>query len=153
MAVANDANRKHAAWPGFRDGWTVWVVIRHVLQGRAVAPAVLLAPIDSGVYRVGVADADGRGGAGLVRLATAPYGWRRLTTLVLGMGLAWLLLFGPAVEHPTYVFFAALLNWALLEPNAPRSGRWVIVPAYALVVSWLTWGCRSPPSWKSRRSC
>src|SRR5262249_12480835 len=37
-------------WPGFRDGWTVWVVTRHVLEGGTGLPD-LLQPIEGAWYR------------------------------------------------------------------------------------------------------
>ena len=119
-------------WPGFRDGWTVWLVFRDALQGRAGAPA-LRAPLVSGVYR-----------AIQLLTAAAALGWclyqrrciedpRKLTTVTLAMGLAWLMLFGPAVEHATYVFLTPVLNWALLQRDR-RRGRWLIGTAFVLVM-------------------
>ncbi len=120
-------------WPGFRDAWTVWLVLREMLHGRFAVPP-LREPLDSWVYRA-------------VQLLTAAgaLAWclwqrrriddpRRRTTLVLAMGLAWLMLFGPAVEHPSYVFLAPVLNWALLERDAPRRGRWLVVAGFVLVM-------------------
>ncbi len=125
-------------WPGFRDGWTVWLVLRDALQGRVGAPA-LRAPLVSGVYRA-------------VQILTAAFalGWclwqkqhiadsRKLTTVTLAMGLAWLMLFGPAVEHATYVFLTPVLNWALLQRDGWRRGRWLIGAAFVLVM-FLPWG-------------
>jgi hypothetical protein len=128
-------------WPGFRDGWTVWLVLRDLLQGRAGAPA-LRAPLDSGVYR-----------AVQLLTAAAALGWclwqqqriddpRKLTTVTLAMGLAWLMLFGPAVEHATYVFLTPVLNWALLQRDW-RRGRWLIGAAFVLVM-FLGWTVISP---------
>src|SRR5205823_8553345 len=111
-------------------------------RGRIAAPPVC-EPLDSGVYRA-------------VQLLTAggALAWclsqrrriedpRRRATVVLAMGLAWLMLFGPAVEHATYVFLTPVLNWALLQPNAPRHGRWAIMPAFVLVML-LAWGVTAP---------
>ncbi len=91
-------------------------------------------PLNSGVYR-----------AVQLLTAAAALAWclwqrrriddpRRLTTLVLAMGLGWLMLFGPAVEHPSYVFLAPVLNWALLERDAPRPARWFAASAFVLVM-------------------
>ena len=120
-------------WPGFRDAWTVWLVLREMLHGRFGVPP-LREPLGSGVYRVVQA-----------LTAAAALAWclwqrrriedpRRLTTVVLAMGLAWLMLFGPAVEHAGYVFLAPVLNWALLERDGPRGGRWLIASAFVLVM-------------------
>jgi hypothetical protein len=63
--------------------------------------------------------------------------------VVLAMGLAWLMLFGPAVEHATYVFLTPVLNWALLQRGAWRGGRWLIGTAFVLVM-FLGWAVVSP---------
>jgi hypothetical protein len=122
-------------WPGFRDAWTVWLVIGQAAAGLPGLPA-LRAPLDSPAYRV-------------LQLLTAAgaLAWclrrrggdmRRATTLTLAMGAAWLMLFGPSIEHPTYVFLAPALNWALLRTDGPR-GRWLLAPAFVLV-TFVGWG-------------
>jgi xanthine/uracil permease len=68
---------------------------------------------------------------------------RKLTTVVLAMGLAWLMLFGPAVEHATYVFLTPVLNWALLQRDGWQRGRWLIIAAFVLVM-FLGWAVVSP---------
>jgi hypothetical protein len=130
--VAALAETNGARWPGFRDGWTVWMVTRHFFQGNA-GPLPLLQPVDWAGYSA-------------LRLAAAGLTlmwclWqrlrgddpRRLLTLTLGLGTAWLMLFGPAVEHPTYTFLAPSLAWALLEGSAWRRGRWLIASAFVLI--------------------
>jgi hypothetical protein len=120
-------------WPGFRDAWTVWLVLREMSQARFGVPP-LREPLGSGVYRA-------------VQLLTAvgALAWclwqrrrlddpRRLTTVALAMGLGWLMLFGPAVEHAGYVFLAPVLNWALLERDAPRAGRWIVGTAFVFIM-------------------
>ncbi len=121
-----------ARWPGFRDGWTVWAVTRHWLQGGGeLLP--LLRPIDWAGYPALQL------GAAACTLAwclwqrarhTDP---RRVLQLALAMGMAWLMLFGPAVEHPTYAFLAPSLAWALLEWQAWPRGRGLIVSAFVLI--------------------
>jgi hypothetical protein len=66
-------------------------------------------------------------------------GTRWLVHITLSMGLAWLMLFGPAVEHATYVFLAAPLAWAVLERRAWPSGQGLILAAFALIMI-LGWG-------------
>jgi len=138
-------------WLGFRDGWTIWVVLRHLFEG-ATGPLPLREPMDSACYR-------------LVQLATAAaaLGWclwqqRRAAELDLGprwlvhgtlsMGLAWLMLFGPAVEHATYVFLTPPLVWALLERRAWPHGQGLILAAFTLIMV-LGWGAvtRLLPEW------
>jgi hypothetical protein len=129
-------------WIGFRDGWTIWIVLRHLL-GLAPGPVELGEPMDSACYR-------------WVQLATAAavllwcvgqrrrcqrlqLGARWSIHLTLSMGLTWLMLFGPAVEHATYVFLAPSLTWALLEREAWPHGRGLIGMAFALIM-FLGWG-------------
>ncbi len=139
-------------WLGFRDGWTVWLVLRHLIGGET-GPLPLREPMDSAWYR-------------LVQLATAAtaLGWclwqqrralrlgletRWLAFVTLSMGLAWLMLFGPAVEHATYVFLTAPLAWALLERRAWPAGQGLILAAFALIMI-LGWGAMTrllSPEW------
>ncbi|MHB8736712.1 MAG: hypothetical protein ACYC6M_15525, partial [Terriglobales bacterium] len=139
-------------WLGFRDGWTIWLVLRQLVGGEP-GPLSLRAPMDSSGYR-------------LVQLATAAaaLGWclwqqrraarlglgpRWLVHVTLSMGLAWLMLFGPAVEHATYVFLAPPLAWAVLERRAWPLGRGLILAAFVLIMI-LGWGAVSrllAPGW------
>jgi hypothetical protein len=129
-------------WIGFRDSWTIWIVMRR-LFGIAPGEIDLGEPMESSCYR-------------LVQLATAAgvLGWclwqqRRCRRLELGsrwlihvtlsMGLTWLMLFGPAVEHATYVFLAPPLTWALLEREVWPHGRALILAAFTLIMG-LGWG-------------
>ena len=115
--LSHMATTGNERWPGFRDGWTVWLVLRDALHGASGSRRFANRWYSS-VYRV-------------IQLATAmtALGWclwqrrriedpRKLTTVTLAMGLAWLMLFGPAVEHATYVFLTPVLNWALLQRRA-----------------------------------
>jgi hypothetical protein len=125
-------------WLGFRDGWTVWLVGRHVILGET-DDVPLRAAIDAPWYRA-------------VQLATAlaVLGWllylsqsgcdRRLFIKVaLGLGAAWLMVCGPASEHATYVFLAPSLAWGLVDPVAWPRGRWLIRGAGLLILV-LGWG-------------
>jgi hypothetical protein len=128
----------HVRWIGFRDGWTIWLVLHHCLGGES-SSLCLHEPMDSSWYH-------------LVQLATAAavLGWclwqrrraagpRWLVHVTLSMGLAWLMLFGPAVEHATYVFLAPPLLWAFLEPRAWPHGRGLIWASFTLIMV-LGWG-------------
>ncbi len=129
-------------WIGFRDGWTIWIVLNHML-GNQSGGVSLVDPMDSSWYH-------------LVQLlaAAATLGWclwqrhralrlglesRWLVHVTLSMGLAWLMLFGPAVEHATYVFLAPPLLWALLEHRAWPLGRGLILASVMLIMV-LGWG-------------
>ncbi|HEY7328349.1 MAG TPA: glycosyltransferase family 87 protein [Gemmataceae bacterium] len=139
-------------WIGFRDGWTIWIVLHHFLCGGSGGVS-LLEPMHSSWYH-------------FVQLtaAVAALGWcfwqrrrsvehafgpRWLVHVTLSMGLAWLMLFGPAVEHATYVFLAPPLLWALLESRAWPLGRGLIWASFTLVMV-LGWGAvtrRLAPEW------
>jgi len=76
-------------------------------------------------------------------------GSRWLLHVTLSMGLTWLILFGPAVEHATYVFLAPPLMWALLERDVWPHGRGLILASFGLIVL-LGWGALSrllSPDW------
>jgi hypothetical protein len=124
-------------WLGFRDGWTIWIVARHFITGGGELP--LRDAIDAPWYRV-------------VQLAAAlgVLGWslylrrrgcdrRRLINVTLALGVAWLMVFGPASEHATYVFLAPSLAWALVDVSAWPRGRWLICAAGLLILA-LGWG-------------
>jgi hypothetical protein len=130
-------------WPGFRDAWTVWQVLRHAAEGNA-GPLDLCAPLDSSVYR-----------ATQLLAAAAALGWclwqrrcgrerRWLVSATLAMGCAWLMLFGPAAEHAAYVFLAPSLAWAVLERRAWPAGRQLVWGAFVLVML-LGWGSLTRP--------
>jgi hypothetical protein len=129
-------------WIGFRDGWTIWIVLRHLL-GAEPGGLSLCEPMDSCWYRT-------------VQFTTAAaiLGWclwqqhraerrslgpRWLVHVALSMGLAWLMLFGPAVEHATYIFLAPPLIWALLERRAWPHGQGLILASFTLIMV-LGWG-------------
>lgn len=129
-------------WIGFRDGWTIWVVLNHLLQGNG-GDLTLAEPMDSFWYRlVQLSSAAGVLGWCLWQRHCAGrhnLGPRWLVHVTLSMGLAWLMLFGPAVEHATYVFLAAPLLWALLEPRAWPNGRGLVWASFTLIMV-LGWG-------------
>jgi hypothetical protein len=138
-------------WLGFRDGWTVWIVLRHLFGGMS-GEIALREPLDAMWYRP-------------LQLATAAAVllwclWQKrrasrlgletrwLVHVTLSMGLAWLMLLGPAVEHATYVFLSPPLVWAFLERRAWPLGRGLIVTAFVLIMV-LGWGAvsRLLPTW------
>jgi hypothetical protein len=129
-------------WIGFRDGWTIWIVLQHLFGGDSGALS-LHAPMDSSWYhRVQLVTAAATLGWCLWqrRRAVRPdLGSRWLVHVTLSMGLAWLMLFGPAVEHSTYVFLAPPLLWAMLERGAWPHGRLIICASFALIMV-LGWG-------------
>jgi Glycosyltransferase family 87 len=141
--LAQNSSLAHERWPGFRDAWTVWQVARHSLVENA-GPVDLKEPLDSPGYR-----------ALQLIAAIACLGWclaqrrrcterRELLLRTLGAGAAWLMLFGPAIEYPTYVFLAPFLALAVVDPDSRTASR---VPAGAASVLILTlgWGALSLP--------
>jgi len=55
-------------------------------------------------------------------------------TLMLAMGTAYLMAFGPGVEFNTFVVMAPLITWALLESFDTARGRVLIVVAFAMTM-------------------
>jgi hypothetical protein len=129
-------------WAGFRDGWTCWLALRHIADGLP-GPLSLTAPLHSTVYRlVQILSA----AAALLwclwqkRRATRlelPASWTVHVTLC--MGMAWLMLFGPAIEHATYVFLAAPLAWAVVQRDEWPAGRGISL-ASGMFIFLLGWG-------------
>lgn len=129
-------------WQGFRDGWTVWLTLRHLADGLPGRLAICR-PIDAPAYR-------------FVQLGTALAAlawclWLRhdsarkgrsdawVVHVTLCIGIAWLMLFGPAVEHATYVFLAPALAWAVVHRDDWQRGRYLVIASAALVLV-LGWG-------------
>jgi len=97
-------------WPNFRDARTLWEWAGVTTNLRAYAGLQAL--------------------AGAMVLAWCWWQKRRSeaqvqtwVTLTLGAGIAYLLLFGPAVESAGYVMLAPLAAWAVLESLEARRGR------------------------------
>lgn len=118
-------------WEAFRDAWTIYLVAAEMLNAGD-APPPLRAPLESVPYRA-------------LQMVTAAavlfwcLWWMRRTTaaswqvrMTLAMGAAWVLLFGPAVEQPTYIFLAPSLAWALLETRL--SGRFLITASAVMIL-------------------
>jgi hypothetical protein len=132
-----------ARWPGFRDAWTLWLVIGQ-MRGVLSGPLLLNEPLSNPIYR-GLQLLT----AGLVLLwclARQRQGvpQRRLLTETLTLGSAWLMLFGPSVEHATYAFLAPMLAWALLAEDQPALSRCLTWAAGILILV-LGWGAVSSP--------
>jgi hypothetical protein len=127
-------------WPGLRDGWTVYLVLEKVLiDSPRDVQMTPIAPLYHGVKLV---------------MAGAVLAWclwlarrgsvRLVLTGTLGMGLAWLMIFGPATEFPTYVLLAPLIGWAVLEAWRAQRGRWLAGAAFVLT-TFLPWTAISRP--------
>ena len=117
-------------WSAFRDAWTIHLVVNAYRTG---GPIDLKAPVHSPRYRLIQVSA-----------AVAALTWclvrqRRgeehdtLALIALGSGAAWIVLFGPAVEPPTYIFLVPSLAWGLVQP-APLTGRILIMTAAVLIL-------------------
>jgi hypothetical protein len=119
-------------WPGFRDGWTLWMVFQH-LVGEQDGYHLIVTSVDSGGYRLAQLLSAGGVLAWCLRQQTTAMDWRRLCCVTLGIGTAWLMLFGPAVEHATYAFLAPSLAWAVLQREAWPGGRWLAGAAGVLI--------------------
>jgi len=120
-------------WPGFRDGWMVWLIVSE--GGWSHLPN-LRQPIDSVTYRVlQLAMAVG---AFLVIWWKPRHTAALDVTMILGLGGGWLMLFGPASEHPTFVFLAPLLAWAYAQRKSLTPGNPLATTA-ALLAFGGTW--------------
>jgi hypothetical protein len=132
-------------WLGFRDGWTVWLAARH-LAGGLHGTVPLCEPIDGPWYRL----AQLLSAAGVLawclwqrrRSGRLGLGAPWLVHVTLSAGMTWLMLFGPAVEHATYVFLAPALAWAVVQREEWARGRLLLAAAVALVFV-LGWGAVS----------
>jgi hypothetical protein len=139
--VAQQGALASERWPGFRDAWTVWQVLEHTVAGDG-QPLALTAPLRSSGYRI-------------IQLISAVccLAWcaaqrwtraseRQLMIHTLNIGSAWILLFGPAVEFPTYVFLAPLLAAAVVDGDAPVLSRSLAIAATGLILTF-GWGATS----------
>jgi len=119
-------------WPGFRDGWTVWMATTELFQ-EVERPFWLVTPVTSLWYRA-VQLLTGLGALAWClwnnKQGTSP---RWLFCTSLGMGLAWMMLFGAAVEHTTYALLAPSLAWALHQQQVWRPGRWLAFASFVLI--------------------
>jgi alpha-1,2-mannosyltransferase len=121
-------------WPGFRDGWTLWLTVRHLVSG-AEGPVPALTAVDSPIYRILQVLGAGATLAWCLWQRTRGHSTRWLVCVTLSMGMAWLMLFGPSVEHSTYVFLAPSLAWGFLDCQAWPRGRWLFVLAFWLIAA------------------
>ena len=115
-------------WPGFRDGWTLWLVASHLGQ-NCDWRLLLEAPIVSVGYAVLQFMAAVLTLIWCLWQQSNGLDRRRLVCVSFAMTMVWLMLFGPAVEQMTYTFLAPSLAWALLE----RRGRWLSAGAFVLI--------------------
>lgn len=112
-------------WPGFRDAWTLWQVV----VPTAAAPGLGYRAAQLGTALLAL--------LWVVTLAQRPV--RERVTLTLGIGTGWLLLFGPSVEHATFVLLAPVLLWAVLDDGSYLLG------AAAVLILVLGWGALTGP--------
>jgi hypothetical protein len=126
-------------WPGFRDAWTLWQVARQPLT--PLTDDTLREPLAAPVYRTLQLTTAALALLWVLHLRQRGTPARELITLTLAAGTGWLLLFGPSVEHPTFVLLAPTLLWGLLDE---RPGSWLIQGA-AVCILLLGWGALTEP--------
>jgi hypothetical protein len=129
--IGHLAGSNGTRWPGFRDAWTLWTALVHPLQGQAEQSTVIL-PAAASAFRLLQLLTAGAALAWCLWLQYRGVGPRPLYCATVGMGMAWLMLFGPATEHPTYAFLAPALVWAVLQKAWP-GGRWLSLSAFFLI--------------------
>jgi hypothetical protein len=131
-------------WPGFRDGWTMWVVLHHMGIGEAGIPD-LEEPLQAPWYRALQVV------SGLLVLAGCLFMKHRrqpageVLTLTYALGAGWLMLLGPAVEYPTYVFLAPALAWAAVQRDHWPGSR--LIEAATVLILLFGWSELSRPFW------
>lgn len=131
-------------WAGFRDAWTLWSVLEHYATGRT-GPVPLEEPIGPlGVYRSFQLLTALAAFMWCVRLSRRGLPLTRLVPLTTAMGVTWLMLLGPAVEHATFVFLAPLVVWGMLHEDTFNRARWAIGLAFAFIFI-LGWGAFARP--------
>lgn len=124
-----------ARWPGLRDVWTGFLLVRH-WQGEVVD--IRMAPVDMPAYRLlQLAAAAALLGWCLWQARVAP-SRRHVATFTLSGGVAYLMLFGPATEFPTYVLLAPLTAYAVLDAIECRRGM-VLAGAAWVLTAVLPW--------------
>jgi hypothetical protein len=135
----------HDRWLGFRDGWTVWLAVRHLASGLA-GPLAVCEPYQGLAYPAVQLLAAAAALAWCLwqrqRASHFGLGAAWLVHVALSAGMAWLMLFGPAIEHATYVFLAAPLAWAVVQREEWPRGRLLLGTAAVLVLA-LGWGALS----------
>ena len=117
---ASLAHSSVTRWPAFRDAWTLWELTGHPVHVRSYRLIQALA----GLLTL----------AWCLRLRRLAPGERFLLTATLAMGTAYLMVFGPSVEYPTYVVLAPMVAWGVLTAFERRLGRAWAVLAYALTM-------------------
>ena len=124
-----------ARWPGLRDGWTVFLLVRHAL-GEDLD--LRITAVDSPLYRILQC------GSGVLLAGWCLWQQRRgisrsqLILFTMAGGAAWLMLFGPATEFPTYVILAPFAAYALLDSWHTGRGFWTAGATWMLtaVLPW-----------------
>jgi hypothetical protein len=137
--VAQQKLLANERWPGFRDAWTVWQVVKHTLTGELID---LKAPLDNAVYRTVQLVTAGSCLAWCLWKRRRGIGSRQLVLATLSMGSVWAMLFGPAVEYPTYVFLAPFLAAAVVDNDSPPARRFLAAIASVLILTF-GWGLLS----------
>ena len=120
-------------WPGFRDGWYLWLVARQQLDFSLNDPEFWRIPA-AGWYQQLQAF------GGLVCAVICfwwklrgmqPWEWLPRT---MALGICWMMVLGPATEFPTYGLLAPFVGWALVIRKQPGSWKQLLHVASFLIV-------------------
>ncbi|NBY01187.1 MAG: DUF2029 domain-containing protein [Planctomycetes bacterium] len=124
---------KGLRWPGFRDAWYGWLVFQEQLHPGNFNEQIWSIPTNF-LYKLLQL---------MTGIATAAivFYWRtRVTDKVelifrsIALGTAWILLFGPASEFPTFGFIAPFLGWAWLERKTWNKGEPLLLISLVLIL-------------------
>jgi alpha-1,2-mannosyltransferase len=107
-------------WPSHRDAWTVWELLAGDINLRAYRLLQLAAA--AGVL------------VACLRYTRLAASGRVHVTITVGLGLGYVMLFGPAVEYPTLALFAPFTAWAVLESLESRFHRPLAIAGYVIAV-------------------
>ena len=120
-------------WPGFRDGWYLWLVARQQLDFSLNDPEFWRIPA-AGWYQQLQAF------GGLVCAVICfwwklrgmqPWEWLPRT---MALGICWMMVLGPATEFPTYGLLAPFVGWALVIRKQPGSWKQLLHVASFLII-------------------
>lgn len=122
-------------WPGFRDGWYLYLTWHQQFSGRPLDPEFWH---ESAATWYQVIQALG----GLLAAWVVLY-WKlrgmapgELLVRTAALGMSWMMILGPAIEFPSYGLLAPFLAWACTREKSPRQALLRLGAFFILVMGW-----------------